>query len=75
MNVMDDPANGFRPIFSNYVRELAPELARIAVFTITIGRGPVEDRREAHEQSVSGCESSRCVIRADSGEIPKDAPT
>jgi hypothetical protein len=49
-----------RPIFPNDVRDLAPEVARIAVFVVAIG--PAEDKREAHEATVAGCEGDRCKI-------------
>ena len=50
-----------RPIFPNHVRDLAPEVARIAVFVIAIGPAP-KDGREAHEASVAGCEGAACLI-------------
>jgi hypothetical protein len=50
-----------RPIYSNYDRDLSPEIARIAVFIIQIG--PLEDSRPEHEKSVSGCESGACLLR------------
>jgi hypothetical protein len=52
--------NDHRPHFPNHVRDLAPELVRIAVFVITIG--PAENEREASEKTVAGCEGSRRVI-------------
>jgi hypothetical protein len=48
----------FRPIYPNHIRDLAPELARIAVFVIAIGPGP-EDRRSPEAKTVAGCESAR----------------
>jgi hypothetical protein len=53
--------NGDRPTFPNHVRDLAPEVARIAVFVIAIGPAP-KDVREAHEATVAGCEGAACVI-------------
>jgi hypothetical protein len=58
-----------RPHFPNHVRDLAPELARLAVFYVAIGRGP-EDHRPAEDKTVSGCESQRCAIRASGGVRP-----
>lgn len=63
-----------RPLFPAHMRSLAPELARVAVFVIKIGPGPAEDRREPQEKLIAGCESSRCAIRTNSGELSKDAP-
>jgi hypothetical protein len=53
--------SGDRPTFPNHVRDLAPEVARIAVFVIAIGPAP-KDGREAHETTVAGCEGDRCKI-------------
>jgi hypothetical protein len=53
--------SGDRPIFPNHVRDLAPEVARIAVFVVAIGPAP-KDGREAHETTVAGCEGAACVI-------------
>jgi hypothetical protein len=55
-----DRGQAFRPHFPNEVRDLAPELARIAAFVIAIG--PAEDRREAHETTIAGCEGAACVM-------------
>jgi hypothetical protein len=57
----DHAMSGDRPTFPNHVRDLAPELARIAVFVIAIGPAP-EDKREPHEATVAGCEGDRCAI-------------
>jgi hypothetical protein len=54
----------FRPHFPNYVRDLVPELARIAVFVVAIGRGPEVDGRKPEVTVVGGCEGDRCAIGA-----------
>jgi hypothetical protein len=61
-----------RPIFSNYVRDLAPYIARRAIFIITIG--PAEDYREHHKKSVAGCEGASCAIPAKAAEDRHIAP-
>ena len=43
------------------VRELAPELARIAIFVIKVG--PIEDNRKASEKTVASCEGGSCVLQ------------
>ena len=48
-----------RPVFPAHIRNLSPEIARIAVFDVAIRPGP-EDRRLAEAKIVAGCESSRC---------------
>jgi hypothetical protein len=60
-----------RPHFPNHVRDLAPELARLAVFCVAIEHGP-EDRRPAEDKTMSGCESQRCAIPASDGVRPAD---
>jgi hypothetical protein len=57
----------FLPHFPNHVRDLAPDLARIAVFVVPIGRG-MKDGREAHEKSVAGCEGASCQLPRDTKE-------
>jgi hypothetical protein len=58
-----------RPIFPNELRDLSPELTRIAVFVIVIGRRP-EDRRPDADKSGPCCEGSRCVLPAREGAPP-----
>jgi hypothetical protein len=64
---MTEPATDFRPHFPNHVRDLVPELARIAVFVIPIGSGG-KDGREAHEKTVASCESATCAIPGSSSD-------
>jgi hypothetical protein len=56
------PFGDFRPHFPNHVRDLAPELTRIAVFIVAIGRGPEVDGRKTEDKVVAGCEGASCVI-------------
>jgi hypothetical protein len=59
-----------RPVYPASLRELPPEIARVAVFTIAIGKGP-EDNRPHHETTVGGCESSHCELPSrDEGPRP-----
>jgi hypothetical protein len=51
-----------RPYFPNSFRDLTPELARVAVFIVAIGRGPEIDYRKAEEKTVAGCEGGACAI-------------
>ena len=69
---MTDTGSNFRPDFSNCVRDLAPELARIAVFVIPIGYG-MRDGREALEKTVASCEGARCEITGSSPGTRSDA--
>lgn len=52
-----------RPIFRNDVRDLQPDIARIAVFIVPLDFG-IRDRREPSEQTVASCEGDRCSIKA-----------
>jgi hypothetical protein len=56
-----------RPHFPNDVRDLPPELARIAVFAVALG--PAEDKREAAEKTVAGCEADRCAIKENGASV------
>lgn len=58
-----------RPRYPNHVRDLAPELARIAVFIIAIGPGP-EDHRPHHETLVAGCEGAHCALLSTAPPAP-----
>jgi hypothetical protein len=58
----------FRPLFPNHARDLAPELACVAVFIIAIGPGPDADSRSDADKSVPGCEGSHCILPAREGE-------
>ena len=51
-----------RPVFSAYMGNLPPSVARDASFAVPIG-GRLEDKRGAHEKTVAGCEGASCVIR------------
>jgi hypothetical protein len=51
-----------RPIFRNDVRDLQPDIARIAVFIIPLAFN-IRDGREPSEQSVASCEGDRCTIK------------
>jgi hypothetical protein len=53
--------------FPNERRDLSPELARIAVFTIAIGPGPEADCRPEADKTVGGCEGGAC-LSADNGQ-------
>ena len=55
--------SGERPVFSNYERDLPPEIARMATFVIPLAFN-VRDGREANEKTVGGCESNRCAMPA-----------
>lgn len=58
-----------RPVFSNHVRDLAPEIARIAVFVIAIRLGP-EDHRPHHETLIAGCEGAGCALPSTTSPAP-----
>ena len=64
-NCDESPDVSLPPIFSNYGRDLAPDIARRAAFVIPI-RPSVEDKREHHEKTVAGCEGAACTL-ADRG--------
>jgi hypothetical protein len=71
-----DELQGFPPLdagprYPNHVRDLAPELARIAVFIIAIGPGP-EDHRLHHETLVAGCEGAKCALPLTASRAPLD---
>lgn len=61
---------GLRPQFPNHVRDLSPELARIAVFATrpSLGLRPIGT---THEKSVASCEGAACSIR-DNANDEKD---
>jgi hypothetical protein len=51
-----------RPVFSNYIRDLPPGVARRAIFTVAIGPGD-DDKRTHEAASVGGCEGGGvCAI-------------
>jgi hypothetical protein len=50
-----------RPVFSNYIRDLPPEIIRSAVFSISVG-GRITDGRAPHETTVAGCEGGKCSL-------------
>ena len=56
-----------RPEYSNYERDLPPEIARAATFVIPLALN-VRDGREANEKTVGGCEGDGCAIRADGAD-------
>jgi hypothetical protein len=45
---------------SNYIRDLPPEIARVASFFVVIG--PAEDQREEADKTAPACETTSCTI-------------
>jgi hypothetical protein len=56
-----------RPHYPNDTRDLAPALARIAVFIVANGPGPEPDKRPDADKLVSGCEGGSYLIPAREG--------
>lgn len=52
-----------RPEFPNHIRDLPPELGRVAVFIVAMGAA--EGTRKASEKTVASCEGDLCAIRKD----------
>lgn len=57
-----------RPEFPNDIRDVPPDIARVAVFVVAINPTPSIDGRPDADKAMSGCEGGSCLIPAREGD-------
>jgi hypothetical protein len=57
-----------RPEFPNDIRDVPPDIARVAVLVVAVNPRPSIDGRPDAGKAVSGCEGGSCLISAREGD-------